>query len=73
LFLIAFLGYTAIMAKDGRNPVTDWLDPMLAGLTILGILFIQLVLMIVWDHIDNLLVKLLIGRGLLASQWFYIR
>lgn len=72
LFLVALLGYTAIVAKDGRMPVTDWLDPMLAGLTLLSILFIQVLLVMVWKYVNYPKLKVLFGNMLMFGQWAYI-
>lgn len=72
LFVVALLGYTAIAAEDGRMPITDWLDPMLAGLTLLSILFIQVLLVFSWRQIENDHGKVFISRMMMISQWFYI-
>lgn len=72
LFIVALLGYTAISAKDGRMPITDWLDPMLAGLTLLAILGIQMLLVFNWSHIKSRRGKVIISRVMITSQWFYI-
>lgn len=40
-FLSAWLVFAAMTAKDGREPITDWFDPILAGLT-LGLLCFSL-------------------------------
>jgi hypothetical protein len=71
-FLCAWLGFTATMAKDGRSPVTDWLDPLLAGLTLLSILFVQLVWVILWPRLQHVPFKKGLALLLVISQWAYI-
>lgn len=71
-FLSAWLGFTAMAAKDGREPITDWFDPLLAGLTLLSILFVQIIFVVVWPHIRNSLMKRGLTWALMVSQWFYI-
>lgn len=71
-FLSAWIGFAAMAAKDGREPVTDWLDPMLAGLTLTVILFVQLVFLIVWPHIKDSRLKKGLQFSFMISQWFYI-
>jgi hypothetical protein len=71
-FLTAWLGFAAMSAKDGREAVTDWLDPMLAGITLLSILFVEIVLLVIWSHINNERLKKRLVWFLMISQWFYI-
>ncbi|MDQ0230906.1 hypothetical protein [Metabacillus malikii] len=71
-FLIAWIGFTAVAAKDGREQITDWFDPMLAGLTLLAILAIQLVFMLLWPQLKDSYIKNGITFALTAAQWFYI-
>lgn len=71
-FAAAWLGFTAARARDGRSEVTDWLDPMLAGLTLLAILFAELVLVVIWDKLTDGMLKSTALWGLIISQWFYI-
>ncbi|HYZ46773.1 MAG TPA: hypothetical protein VE712_03835, partial [Actinomycetota bacterium] len=33
-FAGGWLFYTASVAEDGRTPITDWMDPFLAGATL---------------------------------------
>lgn len=71
-FVAGWLSFTAMSAQDGREPVTDWLDPMLAGLTLLTILCVQVVLICVWSHLKDSPWKKWIAWSLMGSQWFYI-
>jgi hypothetical protein len=71
-FLSAWLGFTAMAAKDGRQPVTDWLDPLLAGLTLLTILVVQTIFLMVWSQIKDSFFKNGLTWALMISQWFYI-
>ncbi len=67
----ALLGYVAMKARDGRMPVTDWMDPMLAGLTLFSMLMVELVVIVLWQRLGEGLGKRWIARGLIISQWAY--
>ena len=71
-FVVSWLGFTAAVAEDGRAPVTEWLDPMLAGLTLAAILVTQLALMYIWPRLSESRFRLWISWGLIISEWSYI-
>ena len=71
-FVGGWLGFTATVAEDGREPVTEWLDPMLAGLTLVAILVAQLVLMSLWPRLSDSRFRIWISWGLIISEWSYI-
>jgi hypothetical protein len=71
-FIGSWLGFTAMVAEDGREPVTEWLDPMLAGLTLAAILVAQLVLMYLWPRLSSSRFRIWISWGLIISEWSYV-
>ena len=71
-FIGSWLGFTAMVAEDGREPITEWLDPMLAGLTLVAILAAQLVLMYLWPRLSGSRFTVWISWGLIISEWSYI-
>ena len=71
-FVGSWLGYTATVAEDGREPITTWLDPMLAGVTLAATLLVQLTLVVVWPHLQSERSKRWIAGGLIAGEWFYV-
>lgn len=71
-FLCAWLGFTAMVAKDGRSSITEWFDPFLAGLTLLAILFVELVLVVVWPYLNAAKLKHVLAGILVIAQWAYI-
>lgn len=53
-------------------PVTDWMDPLLAGAT-LGIVLLAIAAVIMlWDRIPATPVRTAGAAGLLAAQWMYV-
>jgi hypothetical protein len=71
-FVGSWLGFTATVAEDGREPVTEWLDPMLAGLTLVAVLVAQLILMYLWPRLSDSRLRIWISWGLIISEWSYI-
>lgn len=71
-FVGSWLGFTATVAEDGRAPVTEWLDTMLAGLTLAAILVTQLALMYIWPRLSDSRFRIWISWGLIVSEWSYI-
>ena len=71
-FVGSWLGYTATVAEDGREPITTWLDPMLAGVTLAATLLVQLTLVVIWPYLSTKRAKWWIAGGLIASEWFYV-
>ncbi|MEU6720335.1 hypothetical protein ABZ897_53540 [Nonomuraea sp. NPDC046802] len=71
-FAMAWLGFTAIRARDGRMPVTDWLDPMLAAGTLLGLLAALTALVLMWPHLRPGISRTLATVTLTWSPWLYI-
>ena len=71
-FVGGWLGFAATVAEDGREPVTEWLDPMLAGLTLAAILIAQLVLIYLWPRLSDSRFRIWISWGLIISEWSYI-
>ncbi|CAA9235066.1 MAG: hypothetical protein AVDCRST_MAG77-1221 [uncultured Chloroflexi bacterium] len=70
-FVGSWLGYTATTAEDGRERITAWLDPMLAGLTLAAILVAQLALVVLWPRLPDTRPRRWILWGLIISQWSY--
>jgi hypothetical protein len=71
-FVGGWLGIAATVAADGREPVIEWLDPMLAGLTLATILVAQLALMFLWPRLSDSRFRIWISWGLIISEWSYI-
>jgi hypothetical protein len=72
IFALAWLGYAAVRARDGRTPVTDWLDPLLAGAT-LGINLLAItVLIVVWPAVPTSTARATVAILLVTSQWIYV-
>ena len=71
-FVGSWLGYTATVAEDGREPITTWLDPMLAGMTLAATLLVQLTLVVIWPYLSTERAKRWIAGGLIAGEWFYV-
>lgn len=72
IFAVAWLGYAAVRARDGRMPVTDWLDPLLAGAT-LGITLLAITaLLVCWPATPATPARATVAILLVTSQWTYI-
>ncbi|GAA2913245.1 hypothetical protein GCM10010517_79820 [Streptosporangium fragile] len=72
VFAGAWLGFAAMRARDGRMPVTDWLDPLLAGAT-LGIALLAITaLLVLWPGLPATPARTTVAILLVASQWTYI-
>ncbi|GIG70542.1 hypothetical protein [Phytomonospora endophytica] len=67
----AWLGYTAVSARDGRTPVTDWLDPLLAAVTLLAILAAIAALIVLWTPLPGTATRRIAAGALLTAQWTY--
>lgn len=72
VFVCAWLGFTAVSARDGRMPVTDWLDPLLAGATLLAILFALAALLVLWSQLPENRFRRFAAGALITAQWTYI-
>ncbi|WP_040774794.1 hypothetical protein [Nocardia pneumoniae] len=72
VFAAAWFGYAAVRAEDGRNPVTDWLDPMLAAATITLFVVLQAVVILLWSQLPVGRFRGAIAAGLVAGQWMYV-
>ncbi|WP_159887748.1 hypothetical protein [Paenibacillus puerhi] len=70
-FVGALLGYLPIRAQDGRMPLTDWVDPMIAGLTLTCILLVQLFVIVLWEKLGIGRLKNISVLGLIICQWAY--
>lgn len=70
-FALAWLAYAAVRARDGRAPVTDWLDPLLAGTTLGLDLLAMTALFVLWPGAPARLAR---GTAimLVTAQWTYI-
>ncbi|TQM32912.1 hypothetical protein [Nocardia bhagyanarayanae] len=71
-FAAAWFGYTAVRAEDGRNPVTDWLDPMLAAATVTLLVVLHAVVILLWAQLPAVRATGIAVAGLVAGQWMYI-
>jgi len=72
VFVCAWLGFTAVSARDGRMPVTDWLDPLLAGVTLLAILSGLAALLVLWPQLPETRSRRFAAGALISAQWTYI-
>ncbi|MEU2032166.1 hypothetical protein [Nocardia amamiensis] len=72
VFAGAWFGYAAVRAEDGRNPVTDWLDPMLAAATITLFVVLQAVVILLWSQLPAARFRGAIVAALIAGQWMYV-
>jgi hypothetical protein len=71
-FALAWLGYAAVRARDGRTPVTDWLDPLLAGATLGVNLLAIIALLALWPGIPATPARATVAILLVTSQWTYV-
>jgi hypothetical protein len=72
VFAGSWLGYTATVAEDGREAITVWLDPMLAGATLGGILLMQVALVMAWSRLSGSRARPWLTWGLILAEWSYI-
>ncbi|WP_454194065.1 hypothetical protein [Nocardia sp. Marseille-Q1738] len=72
VFAAAWSGYAAVRAEDGRNPVTDWLDPMLAAATITLFVVLQALLILLWSQLPASRFSAAIAASSVAGQWMYV-
>ncbi|WP_232665849.1 hypothetical protein [Pseudonocardia sp. TRM90224] len=71
-FALSWLGFAAVRARDGRSPVTDWLDPLLAGAT-LGVNLLAVVALIVcWPAIAAGRTRSAVAILMVTALWTYI-
>jgi hypothetical protein len=72
VYCTAWLGYTAVRARDGRMPSTDWLDPMLAGATLLVTLSAIAVLIVLWPRMPVARPRSAAATLLVTAEWMYV-
>jgi hypothetical protein len=72
VFAMAWLGYAAVRARDGRMPVTDWLDPLLAGATLGVNLLAITALLALWPGSPATPARTTVAILLVTSQWTYV-
>src|SRR5690606_10999751 len=70
-FVAVLMGFTAVRARDGRMPVTDWLDPLIAGVTLLAVLGALAALVVVWGHLPTRL-RAAAAAVLIGAEWTYV-
>ncbi|WP_107656253.1 hypothetical protein [Nocardia suismassiliense] len=71
-FAATWFGYTAVRAEDGRNPITDWLDPLLAAATVTLLVGLHAVVVLLWSQLPTVRAKGIAAAALVAGQWLYI-
>ena len=71
-FAGGWLFYTAAVAEDGRERITEWLDPMLAGLTLTLHLLAIASLLILWPRLAPTAGRRVAAGALVTSQWAYV-
>lgn len=72
VFVIALLGFAAVRARDGRRPVTDWLDPLLAGATLLAILAVLLTVIVLWPRLPATRTRRFAAGAVVSAEWLLI-
>ncbi|MCG5217886.1 hypothetical protein [Streptosporangium sp. KLBMP 9127] len=72
VFAAAWLGFTAVRARDGRMPITDWLDPMLAGSTLLVTLGAMAALIALWPQVPATRWRTVVVALLITTEWVYL-
>jgi hypothetical protein len=72
VFALAWLGYTAVRARDGREPITDWLDPMLAGTTLIGFLLPLALTLALWPRLPATRARDVAATGLVVAPWLMV-
>ena len=70
-FALGLLVYSATVTLDGRAPITDWQDPMLAGLTLFSIVLVGLTVVVLWPRLGGGGAKGVVARALIGGQWSY--
>jgi len=71
-FALGWLAFAATRGQDGRMPVTDWMDPLLAGATLGVVLLAITAVIVLWDRIPATRTRTAGAAGLLTAQWMYI-
>ncbi len=71
-YALAWLGFTAVRGQDGRMPITDWMDPMLAGATLAVALLAIVSLIALWGELPATRIRTAAAVALVVSEWTYI-
>jgi hypothetical protein len=71
-FTAALMGFAAVRARDGRMPIADWLDPLMAGATLLVMLGALAALVLAWPQLPATRLRTGSAVILIAAEWTYL-